>query len=60
MDDVRRWRRDVGMVKPEPVRSDGSLTSWVDVVAEVDEWLEATEAFWAARRRDSSRVRRLT
>jgi hypothetical protein len=31
-----------------------------EALAEVDEALEATEAFWAARRMVSSRVRRLT
>ena len=31
-----------------------------DALAEVEEVLETTEAFWAARRTESSRVRRLT
>jgi hypothetical protein len=47
------------MVKPEE-RRDVSGASCVDVPAEVEDVLEATEALWAARRRLSSRVKRLT
>lgn len=65
---VRWWRRFVvrGWEKPEvdvKCWDEGSGT-WVDSVpdalAEVEEALDTTEAFWAARRRESSRVSRLT
>lgn len=68
LEGVRWWRRVVvrGWEKPEvEVRccEDGSGT-WVDsapdALADVEEALDTTEAFWAARRSDSSRVRRLT
>lgn len=59
-DDVRWCRRAVGMEKPEPDNSDESaIGSCVDA-AEVEDVLDTTEAFWAARRRDSSRVSRFT
>ena len=49
------------MEKPEPESSDESaMGSWVEVAAEVEEVLETTEALWAARRRESSRVSRFT
>lgn len=48
------------MEKPDPERRDCSATSWDEFAAEVDDVFETTEAFWAARRRESSRVRRLT
>lgn len=60
-DDVLRCLREVGIVKPEPERSEGSETgSWLEVAADADDVLDATDAFWAARSNDSSRVRRLT
>jgi hypothetical protein len=68
LDAVRWCRRLVvkGCEKPEvEVRcwDDGSAT-WVDSVpdalADVEEALDTTEAFCAARRSESSRVRRLT
>lgn len=36
------------------------MGSWVEAVAEVEDVLDATDAFWAARSSDSSRVRRFT
>jgi hypothetical protein len=71
LDAVRWWRRVVvrGWEKPEvEVRccwdDDGSAATWVDSVpealAEVEDALDTTEAFWAARRRKSSRARRFT
>lgn len=36
------------------------MASWVELAAEVDDVLETTEAFWAARSKDNSRVKRLT
>lgn len=39
--------------RPDPVP-----LAWVEV--DVEEEFDATDAFWAARRRDNSRVRRLT
>jgi hypothetical protein len=59
VDDVR-WCLAVGMENPEPERRDCSATSWDELAAEVEEVLDTTEAFWAARRSDSSRVKRLT
>lgn len=60
-EDVLRCLREVGIVKPEPESSEGSETgSWVEVAADADDVLDATDAFWAARSNDSSRVRRLT
>lgn len=49
------------MEKPEPESRDVSASwSWEEVAPEVDDVLDTTEAFWAARSRDSSRVKRLT
>lgn len=62
-DEGVRWcDRAVGIEKPEPDKRgvSGWTASWVELAADVDEVLETTEAFWAARRRDSSRVKRLT
>lgn len=52
-----RWCRRRGWEKPEG--SEVRVGSGMER-AEAEEVLDATDAFWAARRRDSSRVRRLT
>lgn len=41
-------------------REDSAMGSWAEAVAEVEEVLLATEAFCAARNKESSRVRRFT
>lgn len=47
------------MEKPAPdIRSGPGVPS--APLADVDEVLDTTEAFWAARKSDNSRVRRLT
>lgn len=66
LEEVRRCRRSVvkGWENPEPAfRRCGSETwaaSVPDALADVEEALDTTEEFWAARRRDNSRVKRLT
>ena len=61
VEEVRLCLRAVGMEKPEPDKREESLMgSCVEVPAEVDDVLNTTDAFWAARRRDSSRVNRFT
>jgi hypothetical protein len=60
-EDVLVCLRLAGIEKPDPESKEISLTgSCVDVPAEVEEVLDATEALWATRRMDSSRVSRFT
>jgi hypothetical protein len=53
-----RWWRGVpeGIEKPTP----GNIESWAGSAPEVEDVLDTTDAFWAARRRASSRVSRFT
>jgi hypothetical protein len=60
-EEVLWWRRAVGIENPEPDKSeDSTMGSWEEVALDVEEVLETTDALWAARRRESSRVRRFT
>jgi len=62
-EEERWWRRAEGMGWEGPERrwlEWWSVESGRPARSEVEEVLETTEAFWAARRRVSSRVRRLT
>lgn len=60
-DEVLWWRREVGIENPEPDKSDDStMGSWEEVAFDVDEAFETTDALWAARSIESSRVRRFT
>lgn len=65
LEEVRWCRRPLvrGWENPEPALRCCSET-WVDsapeAVADVEEVSDTTEAFWAARRMESSRVSRLT
>lgn len=63
LEDVRWCRRPLvdGIENPEPeIKSVAGVPSAPLTLAEVDDVLDTTEAFCAARRIDSSRVRRLT
>lgn len=69
LDPLRVCRRplDEGIEKPDPESRcclpsgmTGISAVEAEALAEVEDALEATEAFWAWRRRSSSRVRRLT
>lgn len=61
MDGVRLCRRPLGIVKAVPESSELSAAgSCVEVLADVEEALDATEALCAARKRDSSLVKRFT
>lgn len=51
----------MGIENPEPDKSeDSTIGSWEEVALDVEEVLETTDALWAARSRESSRVRRFT
>lgn len=51
----------MGIENPEPDKSeDSTMGSWEEVALDVEDVFEATDALWAARKMDSSRVRRFT
>jgi hypothetical protein len=60
-EEVLWWRRAVGIENPEPDKSDDSTRgSWEEVALDVEDVFETTDALWAARKMESSRVRRFT
>jgi hypothetical protein len=59
-DDVRRCLLVLGMEKPEPERRGSLGGSWLEGVAEAEDVFDTTEAFCAARSKESSRVSRFT
>ena len=64
LEEVRWWAGARWWASPGPAAvwypSAISAGSAADALADVEDVLEATDALWAARRRVSSRVRRLT